>query len=124
MDYNNLNAKARSLIQSYGTTLILKVASQTTFDATLGQYTSNATSSYTVYGVIRSSGRMWGGDRYWGGDIIIESGDREIIIATQTTISPSAGDVIEIAGVDYKILACSPVEPGGTTLLYKTLCRR
>jgi len=124
MDYDGLNAKARALIQEYGTSLTLQRSSYSSFSPTLGRYVSNATTSYTVYGVIRSPGRSQTGDVYWGGDVVIESGDREVVLATNDSVVPDAGDGLVIAGTPYKIIACNPCAPGGTDLLYKLLVRR
>ena len=123
MDYTNLKARAKSLIQNYGSSLTLQRASYTTFSPTLGSYTSNTTTSYAVYGVVRAPGRMWAGDRYYG-STIIESGDREVVFAVSTTATPDVGDSVLISGVAYRILVCNPVAPGETVLIYKTLCRK
>lgn len=124
MDYAALNTRARNLIQDYGTALTLQRASFTTFSPTLGRYTSNATTSYTVYGVIRAPNRMWMGDTYRFGDITIESSDREVVLATNDSVVPDVGDHLIIAGIAYRVLACNTVQPGGTDLLYKVLCRK
>jgi len=123
MDYTALNAKASELIQNYGTSLTLQRPSFSSFSPTMGSYSTETYTNYSVYGLIRAPGRMYSGDRYYGG-VQIESGDREIIIATQTTVTPDLGDLVRIAGVPYRIVTVLPVEPGGTTLLFKTLCRR
>lgn len=124
MDYAKLNLKVRTLVKNYGTPLTLQQASYTTFSPTLGRYTSNTTSNYKVYGVIRSPSRRWSGDVLWGADTVIESGDREIVLATSASATPDADNTIIIAGVPYRIVACNPCEPGGTTLLFKILVRR
>ena len=123
MDYDGLSTKAKSLIQTYGTSLTLQRPSFSSFSPTLGSYSSETYTDYSVYGVIRSPGRMYSGDRFYGG-VQIESGDREIVIATQATVTPDVGDLVKIAGVPYRIITVLPVSPGGTDLLYKTLCRR
>ena len=123
MDYTSLNNKARSLIQNYGTSLTLQRPNFSGFSATLGSYASTTYTNYSVYGLIRAPGKVYSGDRYYG-DVQIQSGDREIVIATQTTVTPAVGDLIRVASVPYRIVVCLAVSPATTHLLYKTLCRR
>jgi hypothetical protein len=123
MDYTSIQALATRLITSYGTSITLQRASYTLFSPTQGSYTTNTTSSHTIKVVLRSPGRKWIGDRFFY-DTQIESGDREIIIATQTTLTPDIGDHVLIGSERFRLISILPVTPGGTDLLYKALCRR
>jgi len=113
----------RSLVHKWGTPLTLQRVGYSMFSPTKGEYTSTATSSFVVYGVIRASYRMWAGERFYFG-VEVQSGDRDIIISTSASVTPLVGDIIQIKGVAYRLVVCQPVTPGGTDLLYKTLCRR
>jgi len=124
VDYNRLRLKARALIKDYGTPVVLQQPSFSTFSPTLGRYTSNATVSYTVYAVIRTTGRIWTGDVYWSADTTIEAGDKEILIATSDAVVPNVGDGLVVDGEPFKIVVVNAVRPGGTHLLYRVVIRR
>jgi len=111
-------------MQSYGTTLTLQQPTYSAFSPTLGRYVSNATVSHEVTGLIRATDRIWTGDTYWGADVVVEAGDREIVLATKDGVVPDVGDGLIVVGVPYKIVACNVIQPGGTTLLYKLLLRK
>lgn len=123
VDYSALQSRAISLIQAYGTSLTLVRATLGTFTPSVGGYASSTITNYGVYGVIRSPNRVYSGDKFYEGTVI-KSGDREILLAVSTDITPTVGDAIMIAGIKYNIMVSLPVEPGGTVMLYKLLCRK
>lgn len=124
MDALSLNVLAQRLIREYGTAMTVTRVTSSTFSPTLGSYTSSTSTSFSVYGVIRvPQRRMWAGDRYYFG-VLIESGDRELAVATPTTVTIEVGDIFKISGVDYRVVANLTVEPAGTVVMYKVLVRR
>jgi hypothetical protein len=53
----------------------------------------------------------------------IQFGDKVGILSVDLAVVPTADDLIQIDGLNYRFVAFQPLNPGGTVLLYEYIAR-
>lgn len=117
MNYANLKATARKLLQGFGQTMTLTRDVAGTYNPETGTIV-NTTQTFSDYGVVLPYGE--GSSSV--ADSLIQQGDRQVFI--QMSTEPKTTDKMTIAGVTYNIIAVKPLEPAGINVLYELQIRK
>lgn len=127
-NYTGLRSTASRLITEFGSAMTLSRVSLGTFDNTSGTYASSTTTDYIVTGVVTAldfmSLYMGRGDAVFTDGTVIQAGDKQVLLAVSTTVTPRNGDLLIIGGLAYNIVTVGNVSPSGSNLLHKCLCRK
>jgi hypothetical protein len=122
MNYTHLSNRARKLLIKYGTHITISHHNPGTFDPIHGHYVGGGTVSCQGNAIVQTP-RDNAGDKFIDGTLI-QTGDRQLVIATGATLTPALGDHVTLASVLYGIVATVPVKPADTVLVHKVLLRR
>ncbi len=109
---------ALGLLERYGTSVTLRHCQPGTYDPASGQ-NSPTWSQYSLAGLVRDYRQ----EQVDGS--LVQSGDREIVLAAAADIpAPAPGDRLELGGHTYTIVQVKTLEPGGLPLLHQCQIRR
>jgi hypothetical protein len=122
VNYVSLAAKAKALIEANGRDLTFKTVSRAAADANKPwRGPSAAPTEFTLKGVVVD---------YDEDDVdgdLVRRGDKRVLVA-QNSITGGQDmkivDAMDDGGLDYKVVAVSPVAPGDTTIIYEIQARR
>ena len=117
--YTNLrDGLIKSVLSQYGLPVTFVVSSQPIFDPELG-VTSSIDESYPCSGIITN---------YESKDVdgtLIKTGDKRVLLSyTKGMPEPNTDHILTINGLNWPIINCQPIEPGGTAVLYDIQVRR
>lgn len=111
--YDHRNAAAQRLIQQYG-----KDATLVRFEETGPAHDPQVTEVEYAVTLVESSYSIT--DR---NESLTQVGDKVVIVSTEGEALQD-GDKLEIDGERYNFINLMPLNPGGTVLLFKVLCRK
>lgn len=111
--YSNLEATATRLIAKYGKSADLYRQSQSgpPHNPVITETTYTVTMVETGYSLTNRN------------ETLVQAGDKLGIISTSGE-APLLSDKIEIGSVKYSFVDISPLNPGGTVLLFEFQCRK
>lgn len=126
--YDGMRTTASKLLSKFGQTMTLTKRTSTTgaYDPSTGEVTPSET-EYTGKGVILNYTDSY---LHYGGRVgasSVQLGDRRVLFVPDDQDMPlpiASVDVITVDMVEWLVAAVSPVNPGGTTVLYDIQVRR
>ncbi len=116
-NYSGLSKTAVKNIAKFGRSVTFRSVTVGTFDTSTGTKTGAKDVDKIIKAVITDYK-----DRQIDGEII-RRGDKQVMIAGSSVISPKTNDII-VDGSDYKIVNIETVQPGDTVLIYKLQVRK
>lgn len=107
------------LMAEVGTTATLThVTSSGSFNPATGAVDSQATTDYTVTGIIRRPRKIFA-----AGTVVTDDRLRMTITASELDITPAIGDDLTISSVKYSIEEIETTQPAGVAIAYTLVLR-
>jgi uncharacterized ubiquitin-like protein YukD len=115
--YTSLQETASALIRDKGQLVNVTGYTAGAYDLNTGTTSPTGAFSQLCYAVVLD---------YSGKDIdgtFIKRGDKKVLLEAKNILAPSTTSKISIGGILYTVIACYPINPAGTTVIYKIQAR-